>query len=102
MSTAQGVVALLCWQGTLLTPVLLGPLPVHQVIFNSAGSQSVSQSLPPSVQESLPSQLQVFPFVLTEFYEVSVSTFLQPAEVSPGGSIKYVEWFPPVWCHLQI
>lgn len=75
--------------------MLAHPLSVHQVLLNITGSHSVPT---PAVQEFFLSQLEVLPFVLTEFYEVSVSPFPQPAKlsVSGGPALKSVNWFLPV------
>lgn len=100
LNTAEDALGLRCHQETPLPHMLLDPSPVLQVLLNSTGSHSVPTS---SSARVFPSQLEDFPYVLTEFYEVSVSLFLQPAELSVSGSpaLKCVDWFLPGWCYLQ-
>lgn len=94
VSAAQGALGLCCHQETLLAHMLLDPLSVHQVL-NTTGSHSVPTSSSARVFSFL---VEVLPFVLTEFYEVSVSPSLQTAELSVSGSptLNSVNWFLPV------
>lgn len=70
MHTAQGVVGLLCCQGTLLARVLLAACQDLHLLVSRAAPQPISPQ-PTLAQGSLPSWVQDYAFGLAEFHRSS-------------------------------